>query len=74
MAVWVTASGRQTRPPLSRSQVIVRAFFTSTGVTAALAVLLLGTAMLARYILDRRRLADWDAEWRVTEPRWTNRH
>jgi len=73
VAVWVTASGWQTRPPLRRCQVIGRAFF-AAGVTAALAVLLLGTAMLARYILDRRRLADWDAEWRVTEPRWTNRH
>lgn len=32
----------------------------------------LGAAALAHWVLDRRRLAAWDAEWRVTGPRWTS--
>ncbi len=29
----------------------------------------LGAGALAHWVLDRRRLAAWDAEWRVTGPR-----
>ena len=74
VTVWVTASGWPAKPPLTYSQVIGRAIFTAAGVTAALAIVLLGAAMLAHYMLHRSRLAAWDAEWRVTGPRWTSRH
>lgn len=74
VATWVTASGWPTKPPLTHSQVIDRAVFTTAGVIAALALMLLGMAMLAHHLLNRWRLAAWEAEWRVTGPRWTSRH
>ena len=40
---------------------------------AALAVLLLGLAWLVRWLMNRRRLAGWEADWALTGPRWTRR-
>ena len=43
-------------------------------VTATLLVsglLLLGTAGLARRMLDRRRMRAWEAEWRASGPLWS---
>ena len=40
---------------------------------AALALLLLGLAWLVRRVMDRRRLAAWEADWALTGPRWTRR-
>jgi hypothetical protein len=39
----------------------------------ALAALLAVIGMRARRVLDKRRMAAWEAEWRVTGPRWTTR-
>jgi hypothetical protein len=33
--------------------------------------LLLFTGQLTHFLLGRRRLAAWDAEWRATGPQWT---
>lgn len=37
------------------------------------ALLVLCVGGLARSLLDRRRMAAWDAEWRATGPRWSSR-
>jgi hypothetical protein len=39
----------------------------------ALAALLAGAATIARRVLGRRRMAAWDADWRLTEPGWVRR-
>jgi hypothetical protein len=39
----------------------------------ALAGLLMGTATIARWMLGRRRMTAWEAEWRLTEPAWVGR-
>lgn len=39
----------------------------------AVGVLLLGAWMIAHRMLQRRRLDAWDADWRMTAPRWTSR-
>jgi hypothetical protein len=36
-----------------------------------LGLILLCTGQLAHYLLGRRRLAAWDAEWRATGPQWS---
>jgi hypothetical protein len=33
--------------------------------------MLLAAGQLAHFLLGRRRLAAWDAEWRATGPQWT---
>lgn len=38
-----------------------------------LAVLLLGTGRLVRWMLNRRRMAGWDADWQAAGPRWSGR-
>jgi hypothetical protein len=35
-----------------------------------LALLLMLAGWIVRVTLNRRRLADWESEWRVVEPRW----
>jgi hypothetical protein len=35
-----------------------------------LGTVLICATSLALQLLDRRRLADWDADWQTTEPRW----
>jgi hypothetical protein len=70
--VWVDRSGRLTDPPLTGSQVANRTIFAAVTAPAAVAIALLGAGALVHRVLDRRRLAAWDAEWRVTGPRWTS--
>jgi hypothetical protein len=71
--VWTSTSGRLTGPPLRHEQVAAQAAFASVLVVAGLGLALCGCGMLSRRALDRRRLAAWDADWRVTGPRWTSR-
>lgn len=73
LSVWTTRDGQPAEQPLNGSQVAsLTAFGAVTGV-AALAVALALAGILARWRLTRRRLADWDADWQATGPRWTTR-
>jgi hypothetical protein len=69
--VWVTTTGQLTEPPLQRSQVTGRTEFAEALAVAGLAVALLTAGLAGRRLLDRRRLAAWDAEWLATGPRWS---
>jgi hypothetical protein len=69
--LWTTADGRLTNPPLQDSQVTGQAYFAEWFTVFTLAVLLTVTGLVTRWTLDKRRMAAWDAEWRVTGPRWT---
>jgi hypothetical protein len=73
LRLWTTDDGQLTDPPLQDSQVSGSAYFAATFAVIVLAGLLAGIGLLARKGLDRRRMAAWDAEWRVTGPRWTTR-
>jgi hypothetical protein len=71
--VWIDRSGRPVPSPVQRSDVVdgivLAASLAAGGVAAVLAVL----GFLARWVLDRRRLAAWGARWAVTGPQWTDR-
>jgi hypothetical protein len=69
--MWVDAVGRQTGPPLQPLQVRGQAVLTAILAPIVLGLVLLCTGQLAHYLLDRRRLAAWEAEWRATGPQWT---
>ena len=71
--VWVNQVGQLTDSPLRHSQVTGRSDLVRVLAVAALAVVLIVVGWAARWALDRRRLAAWDAEWLVTGPRWSPR-
>jgi hypothetical protein len=71
--IWVNQAGRLTDSPLQHSQVTGRVIMARVLAVAALAVTLTIVGWAAHWALDRRRLAAWDAEWLVTEPRWSPR-
>ena len=71
--VWVNEAGQLTESPLNASQVTSRAELSEGLGVAGLAMVLLLIGCLVRWVLDRRRLAAWDADWLATGPRWSSR-
>jgi hypothetical protein len=69
--VWLNRAGQVQVPPLTargaRDRIVVAALFALAG----LAVLLTVLAVLAKWLLDRRRLAGWEAAWRSVGPQWS---
>jgi hypothetical protein len=55
------------------SQVKGEAALAATLAPVVLGEMLLLAGQLAQYLLGRRRLAAWDAEWRATGPQWSRR-
>jgi len=71
--LWTTADGQLTDPPLKDTQVTGQAEFAEAVTVFALAGLLAITGLGTRWMLDKRRMAAWDTEWRAAGPRWTTR-
>ncbi len=73
LTVWTTRDGRLTASPLDDSQVGALTVLGEVSGVAAVALVLALAGALARWSLNRRRLAGWDADWQATGPRWTSR-
>ena len=71
--IWVDQAGALTGPPLRADQTTGQAVLASVLATITLGTVLGGAVALAGHALDRRRLADWAADWRATGPRWNSR-
>lgn len=71
--VWTDASGRLQASPLRHSTVVTVAVLVGTWAATIACLLLAGTWRLARKVLQRRKMAAWEADWRATAPRWTSR-
>jgi hypothetical protein len=71
--MWVDAAGRPTDPPLTDRAVLARAASAAAVATAMLVIALSCLALIGRWLLDRRRLADWELAWAVVGPQWTKR-
>lgn len=71
--IWVNQQGRAEGPPLPQAKVQARIIFAMIAAPLALAMALIVVAVVARKLLDRRRLAGWEAAWRSTGPRWSRR-
>ncbi|MGJ5830793.1 hypothetical protein [Streptomyces ossamyceticus] len=71
--VWVDRGGGLTSPPMSELNATTTGWFvggmTAIGVGAGFYAARAGM----RHVLDRRRYAQWDAEWNVVEPLWSAR-
>jgi hypothetical protein len=73
VAVWVDRAGAAQPPPLTAAAAGNRVALAISFSLAALAVFLAGLALLARRMLYRRRLADWEAAWLAVGPQWSRR-
>jgi hypothetical protein len=71
--VWEDAAGRLTGPPMTLAQVRDQAVMVAIVAVMVLGLTLWCAGELAHYLLGRRRMAAWDAEWRATGPQWTTR-
>lgn len=70
VSLWVDARGRASTSSPQAAQPVTAAAMTGvlgSGLTVTAAVLLYLLAMLP---VERRRLAEWQAEWSVVEPGW----
>lgn len=70
--VWLDRAGHVRVPPQTPGQASDEAAATTLLVLAALAVLLGVAIRLARWVLDRRRLAGWETAWLSVGPRWSS--
>jgi hypothetical protein len=71
--LWVDVAGWPTGPPPSHSAVLARESAAAVGITVTLAILLLCLAGGGRWVINRRRAADWEAAWAAVGPQWTRR-
>ncbi len=71
--IWVDASGHLTEPPLRPDQVTGQSVLASVCAPIIVGLVLLAAGGLAHSVMDRRRMAAWDADWQATGPRWTSR-
>jgi len=71
--LWTTRDGRITNPPLEDSQVTGQAYFDEVFAVFVLAILLTIIGLVARWALDKHRMAAWETEWRTAGPAWTTR-
>jgi hypothetical protein len=68
--LWVDAGTSPTDPPLNQRAVVARETVAAIMATAALGGVLLCLVWAGRRVLDRRRLAGWEAEWAIVGPQW----
>lgn len=71
--VWIDQSGRLAHRPLSRATAADQAIHAEIAVPVALALLLAALSRAVSFVLDRHRIACWEADWSATEPQWTRR-
>ena len=68
--IWTDAEGNLVTPPLLASQVAGQGDMAAIGAVAGLGALYLCEAAIVRRVVNRRRLAAWDADWVVTARAW----
>jgi hypothetical protein len=71
--LWVNGQGMPTDAPLTHRAVFARAVTAAVVAIALLLVTLSCLAWAGRWLLERRRLADWELAWAIVGPQWTRR-
>jgi hypothetical protein len=71
--LWVDVAGSPTGPPPTHRAAVASEATAAVVAAAALGVVLLCLAWAGRWVLDRRRLADWGVTWASVGPQWTKR-
>ncbi len=69
--LWLNRAGKVQVPPLTaggaRNRVVIGVLFS----LAAVATLVTTLALVARWVLDRRRIAGWETAWLSVGPQWS---
>jgi hypothetical protein len=73
LRVWADRDGRLTTAPMTRLNATTTGWFVGGMTAIGVAAGLLAVRAGVRQVLDRRRYAQWDAEWELVEPRWSAR-
>jgi hypothetical protein len=73
VTIWTDRFGHIVGYPLQHTDVVIRSLLIGLLAVCLLAALLAGVWLVARLLLDRRRLAAWDMSWAVTGPHWTGK-
>jgi hypothetical protein len=71
--VWTDASGHLVMAPIARTQIISRVITVTALAPLGVALVLLTMAGVTHRVLDRRRMAAWEADWNAVEPQWSRR-
>jgi hypothetical protein len=71
VTIWLDRAGT-VRMPLTAAQASDRVVAAMLIALAVLAVALTGLTLLARLVLDRRRLASWETDWLAVGPSWSH--
>ncbi|MFJ8787758.1 hypothetical protein [Streptomyces sp. NPDC102462] len=71
--VWVDRDGRITGPPMSTLAAQSNGWFVGGVAGVGVAAGCYAARAALRVALDRRRYAQWDAEWDLVEPLWSAR-
>jgi hypothetical protein len=70
VTVWTDGSGNLDSPPLTVPEIASQADAATTGVIVGTGVVGIAGAAAVRQLLNRRRMAAWDADWAATAPTW----
>ncbi len=73
VTVWTDPAGNLVSPPLLASQVTGQGDVAALAAVAGIGMLYLCEAGVVRFVLNRRRMAAWDADWVVTAKTWDHR-
>jgi hypothetical protein len=71
--VWTNEAGQLAASPLNASQVASRVGLSEVLAVDGLAAMLIVVGIVVHVVLNRRRIAAWDADWLATGPRWSQR-
>jgi hypothetical protein len=71
--LWVDGRGTPTDAPLTRRAVLARAATVAAIAVVLLLAVLSCAALAGRWLLNRRRLANWELSWAIVGPQWTKR-
>jgi hypothetical protein len=69
--IWTDSAGNVVTPPATAEQAAGQGTFAAIMAVVLTLVTCSSAAGITRMILNRRRLAAWDADWTVTAPMWT---
>ncbi len=71
--LWVDDAGSPAGPPPNHRAVVADEVAAAVAAPGAIGVVLLCLGWAGRQVLDRRRLADWEAAWAAVGPQWSRR-
>ncbi|HTU72057.1 MAG TPA: hypothetical protein VMG38_00925 [Trebonia sp.] len=69
--IWTDEAGDVTSPPATQEQAAGQGTFAAIMAVVLTLVTCFSAAGITRLIMNRRRMAAWEADWTVTAPMWT---